>query len=157
MSEPNQPQSIARDEFLDGAILISTVRLPDMNLPDELSGGARNYHYESLVVVDDDWNGAEQTVYATQEAAEEGHRVLVNRWSDAKPAYCFDCVALNDKEAKSGWILASGEQYCAGGREAQRPHRMCSECLPAYHCDQHPNWCPECAPGEPCEEHREEV
>ena len=154
MSQSNQPESIARDELLEGAILINTVRLPHLGLPEEISESGKSYHYESLVVVEEDWSGAEQIVYVSEEAAEEGHRILVDRWNDAKPAYCFDCVSLNAEEAKSGWILPDGGQYCAGSKEAQLPHRMCSECLPAYHCDQHPNWCPECEPSEFCELHR---
>jgi len=148
MSEFQETQVVAQDEFLDGAILVSTIYLPESNSA---------FPYESIVVVANDWMGAEQPRYATQASAQEGHQALVDKWSEAKPAYCFECAAADTKTEATGrgWILANGDTYCRGSADSNSQHHMCPECLPADACAEHPNWCLECAPGEPCELHRE--
>lgn len=157
MNSSFQGQPILRDEFQDGAILISTIRLPDLlaalNDPELGGESPSEYPYESIVVVDDDWYGAEQPCYRTLEEAQVGHQALVDRWRDARPAYCFDCS--RDVEGR-GWILENGDTYCVGSRGGGRNHRMCSECLDAYHCQEHPNWCLECSDGSICDYHRTE-
>jgi len=135
--------TIAVSNICDGQLVVRTSRVP---------GDAG---YETMVFSQGARKDIEADIdadkYSTLQEAQLGHEEITSKWQDAKSVYCFDC---GNDWANRSWLLSDGHTYCLSQRNGS--HRVCSECMSACPCKEHPNWCIECQTAEPCEHHREE-